>query len=581
MGLRSEGRARWALAVLLGFVALLALVLVVAATSLAAEAQAAESTGQITGTVTKAGSVEALEGIEVCAFQTSGGLEEPSGERCAKTGAGGDYTISELPSGEYDVEFAVPFESSLNYVTQYYNNRSSLAKAEAVKVLDGETTKEINAKLQVGGEIEGTVTEASSPHSSLESIEVTAYEAGQNEFPVGSAKTNASGKYTIVGLATGSYKVRFSPGVESGLNFVTQYYQDKTSLETAEPVGVEQEHTTSNINAELQVGGEISGTVTDAWTHTPLSNIYVFAIGSGEAFAGVANTGASGGYTILGLASGVYKIEFIKLGSGSPYILQYYNDESSLASANPVTVQQGSTTPGINAALVRKEPVNTAAPVVAGTPAVGQTLSCSTGTWTGSPTLAYTYAWLRNGAVIAGASGSTYVVQTVDQGTGLACRVTATNKTASASAVSNTLTVPVALPLPPPRPEVELLSAKIPVSRGSARVPIACAKAPCTGTIELTERIVVRRRHRGRARSKRETLVLGTGAYALSAGHSATILVHLTRTGKKALARSRHHRLLVTAQVSVTYGTAIRESVVLSEPRRFPGARPSTWRLER
>jgi len=558
MGVLGEGRHRWALAVLLGWIVLLIL---------APTAIAAGGTGKISGTVTVACKCEVpkpLGNIEVTVYET-GGSELPV--EVATTNEHGEYTVEGLPGGSYRVEFS-PGKSGLNYLTQYYNDKSTPAAAEPVKVVQGETTKDINAKMRPSGEIKGTVTEYTGSEDiiPLQNIEVLVYEAGKSEFPVGVAITDEHGEYTVEGLPSGSYHVEFSPG-KSGLNYVTQYYNDKSSLATAEPVKVLGAKATEGINAELQVGGEISGTVTDASTHAPLANVDVVAVGSDEAFAGVTNTNASGEYTILGLASGAYKIEFIKLGSGSPYITpQYYNDQPSLASANPVTANQGSTTPGIDAALVRKEPVNTAAPVVSGTPAVGKTLSCATGTWTGSPTLSYTYAWLRNGAAIAGASASTYVVQTADQGTGLACKVTATNKSASASAVSNTLTVPVAPPPPVPRPEVKLLSARILVSGGSARVPISCAKATCTGTIELTERIVVRRRHRGRTNSKRETVVLGKGVYALSAGHSATILVHLTRTGKKALARSRHHRLPVLARISVMGGTAIRGSVVLSEP---------------
>jgi len=135
------------------------------------------------------------------------------------------------------------------------------------------------------------------------------------------------------------------------------------------------------------------------------------------------------------------------------------------------------------------------------------------------------------------------------------------NKHGSSGVMGSTLSVPAVLP---PAPVVRLLSAKILVSGGSARVPIACAQATCTGTIELIERIVIRRRHHGRTRLRRETVVLGRGAYALSADHSATIPVHLTHTGRRALARARHHRLPVTAQVSVTGGTAIRGSIVLS-----------------
>jgi hypothetical protein len=426
------------------------------------------------------------------------------------------------------------------------------------------------------GKIEGTVTEAMPPHSGLGNIEVTAYEAGGSKSPVENAKTetNASGEYTIVGLAEGSYKVRFSPSVESGLNYVTQYYDGALSLGAAKSVSVTQEHTTSPINAELQVGGTISGTVTDAWRHAPLSKVYVVALGPNEAFAGGTDTNASGEYTIQGLATGEYKIAFVD----TSYVVQYYNDQPSPASADPVTTDEGETTAGIDAALVRKEPVNTAAPVVSGTPVVGQTLSCSTGTWTGEPMLAYTYAWLRNGATITGANVSTYGVQSADQGTALACKVTATNKSGSVSAVSNTLTVPAASPPPPPpAPIVKLLSSKILVSGSSAGVPISCAQATCTGTIELTEQILVRRRVHGRTRSKRETVILGRGAYTLSADHSATISIHLTRTGMRALARARHHRLPVTARVSVTGGTAMRESVVLSEPmNRRHRASPKT-----
>ena len=164
---------------------------------------------------------------------------------------------------------------------------------------------------------------------------------------------------------------------------------------------------------------------------------------------------------------------------------------------------------------------------------MGQTLSCSTGSWTGVPTLSYAYAWLRNGSVIAGAGASTYVVQTADRGTGLACRVTATNQYGSAAAMSNTLAVPAAPPPPPPPlPVIKLLSGKLVVSGSSARVPLACANANCTGTIELTEPVVVKHRHHGKTKTKRLTLVLGRGSYALAAGHSATIDIHLTRTGK-------------------------------------------------
>ncbi|HEY1689215.1 MAG TPA: carboxypeptidase-like regulatory domain-containing protein [Solirubrobacteraceae bacterium] len=71
-------------------------------------------------------------------------------------------------------------------------------------------------------------------------------------------------------------------------------------------------------------------------------------------------------------------------------------------------------------------PASTAAPTLAGTPAVGQTLSCSTGAWTNDPN-GFAYAWLRNGVPIAGATASTYVLQEADEGESIACDVTASD----------------------------------------------------------------------------------------------------------------------------------------------------------
>jgi hypothetical protein len=101
--------------------------------------------------------------------------------------------------------------------------------------------------------------------------------------------------------------------------------------------------------------------------------------------------------------------------------------------------------------LVPKKPTNTSAPGLSGTPTVGQTLTCSKGTWTGIATLTYAYKWLRDGGAIAGPTGGTYAVQAADQAHGLSCEVTATNPKGHAAATSNTLKVAPAV-VAPPRP---------------------------------------------------------------------------------------------------------------------------------
>jgi hypothetical protein len=79
-------------------------------------------------------------------------------------------------------------------------------------------------------------------------------------------------------------------------------------------------------------------------------------------------------------------------------------------------------------------PVNTVAPSVTGTAAVGQTLTSALGTWTGTATLTYARQWKRGGVAISGATGATYVLVQADAGSAITCTVTASNSYGSTSA---------------------------------------------------------------------------------------------------------------------------------------------------
>jgi hypothetical protein len=91
-------------------------------------------------------------------------------------------------------------------------------------------------------------------------------------------------------------------------------------------------------------------------------------------------------------------------------------------------------------APVAGAPSNTIAPVITtdGTPQTGETVSCSTGTWTNTPT-GYTYQWQRAGGTLPGATANAYTLQPADEGQSIRCVVTATNASGSASAPSNAI----------------------------------------------------------------------------------------------------------------------------------------------
>jgi hypothetical protein len=107
-------------------------------------------------------------------------------------------------------------------------------------------------------------------------------------------------------------------------------------------------------------------------------------------------------------------------------------------------------------ARAAERPTNTSPPTIDDTtPTQGQRLHATTGTWTGTQPLAYTYRWRRCNAVGAAcidiATGSEYTVRSVDVGFTLRVRVTARNVDGSRTAAS-AATAPVAAAPPPPPP---------------------------------------------------------------------------------------------------------------------------------
>lgn len=101
-------------------------------------------------------------------------------------------------------------------------------------------------------------------------------------------------------------------------------------------------------------------------------------------------------------------------------------------------------------------PVNSVEPKITGTAQDGQTLTGSSGTWTGTGTLSYKYQWRRCNAQgggcsnISGADSSTYQLKSADVGHTARIRVTAKDSDGSAAADSNQTAVITSKTAPPP-----------------------------------------------------------------------------------------------------------------------------------
>ena len=135
--------------------------------------------------------------------------------------------------------------------------------------------------------------------------------------------------------------------------------------------------------------------------------------------------------------------------SNSTYLLQASDvgfNISCIVSATSAGSVSSAVSGGTATITAPVPPANTAVPTISGTVAIGNTLTSTTGTWTGTPT--YTYQWQRGTTNIVSATSSTYVVQAADYANTLRCVVTATNAAGSAAAnTANTVAVPAQAPV--------------------------------------------------------------------------------------------------------------------------------------
>lgn len=90
--------------------------------------------------------------------------------------------------------------------------------------------------------------------------------------------------------------------------------------------------------------------------------------------------------------------------------------------------------------LTLDAPTSRTRPAITGTPVVGQTLSCGTGTW--DDAASYTREWRRDGVPLEGATSASYTLGAADQGQRITCAVIAAGAEAFAVAESGTV-VPV------------------------------------------------------------------------------------------------------------------------------------------
>ena len=167
--------------------------------------------------------------------------------------------------------------------------------------------------------------------------------------------------------------------------------------------------------------GQSLSTTNGSWTNNPSSYSYQWQD---------CDTSGSSCSNIAGASQSTYTLTSGDVGHTLRSVVTAANaGGSAAASSAPTSV------------VAPLPPSNTAAPVVTGSTAPGQTLSTSNGSWTGNPT-SYVYSWQDcnssggSCASISGATSNSYTLQASDVGSTIRSVVTATNSGGAASASS-------------------------------------------------------------------------------------------------------------------------------------------------
>lgn len=206
--------------------------------------------------------------------------------------------------------------------------------------------------------VQGLLTNQQGRAISKAQVEIREASSGN---AVAVAGTAGNGQFSATGLAPGSYLLCVQPGNQSAPHSGTGYLPDcnrpQQKGHTGTPVTVLAGQMTTSQLDDPDVGGAISGRVTDS-AGQGLAGVLVSSFDPSTPEYGpyVALTEQDGTYTVTGLAAGSYQVCFYSQGASGPsatgYLGECHVDQPlNTNSATPVSVSLGQTSAGIDAAL--------------------------------------------------------------------------------------------------------------------------------------------------------------------------------------------------------------------------------------
>ena len=237
----------------------------------------------------------------------------------------GAYTLTGLLPGAYKLHFAA--STPTPYAFAFLGGGVDVASSTPVNVSAGVTTTGVNQALPLAGGLSGSVTSGGTP---VPGVFVVA--TGAQSY---STYTGPEGAYSFAELRSGAYRVAISPPPPfvAGLVSVTV------------TAGL-----TITANAEVGVGGRITGTVLAQDTNAPLGGATVrMEQAAAPNAVYVAYADLDGRYASPGLPSGSYTVSVQPGAYWGQYFGEFYLDAGNAGSATRVNVTSPNNT--VNIAL--------------------------------------------------------------------------------------------------------------------------------------------------------------------------------------------------------------------------------------
>jgi hypothetical protein len=385
----------------------------------------------IAGTLSEAGSGNAIPYLEVWAFGVGGGA---SGYTYVYTDVNGHYDIGGLHFGDYVLRYN---DYDKGFPQSYNGGGSDQGTAPHLVTVAGATLTHNESlvprpdpKLDpytLAGTVREDTTATGDPSRGLAGIEVTAT-SGTDVY---TTTTDRDGRWAIDAVP-GDYAIRAANSFwldlheDYGVPWFPEYYPNAWDATAATPVSAAT--SLGGLDMDLTRAARLRTTVTGPGGTTDLTAGYRVYAPDGTVMSDRAPVPFDGNNMTVLLRPGSWKVLVTgwtpAATMATPLLPQWYGGGASRSAAPTVTAVAGDDIGGFGTTLPGKLQA-TKPPHITGKPKVGKKLKVTKGSWNLMTDTTFDFTWLRGSKVVGHAAS--YTVKPPDAGKKLTVKVLAAN----------------------------------------------------------------------------------------------------------------------------------------------------------